>query len=153
MGSRLAMALAPLSIARRDTSVSGTRAVVSSQQLMENSAPCGRSRCCAARSRDHHIVMDAPRNHSRAAAGKFAKIVSFAPSRRNRHRVQAARDDGFVPAYLLSGHKRMATAYDLRRIAMSLDGTVEAPHFDRVAFKVARIYATLPPDGLTANLM
>ena len=47
----------------------------------------------------------------------------------------------------------MATAHDLRRIAMSLDGTVEAPHFDRVAFKVARIYATLAPDQLTANLM
>src|SRR5262245_64837324 len=47
----------------------------------------------------------------------------------------------------------MATARDLRRIAMSLDGTVEAPHFDRVAFKVARIYATLAADEMTANLM
>ena len=47
----------------------------------------------------------------------------------------------------------MATAHDLRRIAMSLDGTVEAPHFDRAAFKVTRIYATLAPDELTANLM
>ena len=27
-----------------------------------------------------------------------------------------------------------------------------APHFERTAFKVARIYATLAPDGLTANL-
>ena len=45
----------------------------------------------------------------------------------------------------------MATADDLRRLALSLEGTVEAPHFDRAAFKVARIYATLPPDGLTAN--
>jgi len=47
----------------------------------------------------------------------------------------------------------MATARDLRRIALSLDGTVEAPHFDRTAFKVKRIYATLAADGLTANLM
>jgi hypothetical protein len=47
----------------------------------------------------------------------------------------------------------MATARDLRRIALSLAGTTEAPHFDRVAFKVARIYATLAADGLTANLM
>jgi hypothetical protein len=47
----------------------------------------------------------------------------------------------------------MATATDLRRIALSLDGTVEAPHMERRAFKVARIYATLPPDGLSANLM
>jgi len=47
----------------------------------------------------------------------------------------------------------MATAKDLRRIALSLEGTVEAPHFDRTAFKVRRIYATLAPDGRTANLM
>src|SRR6185295_13506029 len=47
----------------------------------------------------------------------------------------------------------MTNAQDLRRIAKSLEGTVETPHFDRTAFKVARIYATLAPDGLTANLM
>jgi len=46
----------------------------------------------------------------------------------------------------------MARAADLRRIALSLEGTLAAPHFDRTAFKVARIYATLAPDGLTANL-
>lgn len=45
----------------------------------------------------------------------------------------------------------MATAADLRRIALSLEGTTEAPHFERTAFKVARIYATVPPDGNTAN--
>src|SRR4051794_36691434 len=47
----------------------------------------------------------------------------------------------------------MASARDLRRLALSLEGTTEAPHFDRTAFRVARIYATLPPDGETANLM
>lgn len=46
----------------------------------------------------------------------------------------------------------MATARDLRRIALALEGTTEAPHFDRTAFKVARIYATLACDGKTANL-
>jgi hypothetical protein len=46
----------------------------------------------------------------------------------------------------------MATAQDLQRIALSLEGTTAAPHFDRTAFKVARIYATLVPDGGTANL-
>jgi hypothetical protein len=46
----------------------------------------------------------------------------------------------------------LATARDLRRIALSLDGTIEAPHFDRAAFKVKRIYATLTADGKTANL-
>jgi hypothetical protein len=45
----------------------------------------------------------------------------------------------------------MSTATDLRRIALSLAGTTEAPHFDRTAFKVARIYATLAPDKRTAN--
>ena len=45
----------------------------------------------------------------------------------------------------------MATANDLRRIALSLEGTTEAPHFDRAAFKVARIYVTLAADRKTAN--
>jgi len=47
----------------------------------------------------------------------------------------------------------MATARDFRRIALSLEGTTEAPHFERTAFKVHRIYATLALDGRTANLM
>ncbi|MBI5113572.1 MAG: MmcQ/YjbR family DNA-binding protein [Rhodovulum sp.] len=46
----------------------------------------------------------------------------------------------------------MATAADLRRLALALPGTVERPHFDRRAFRVARTYATLAADGLTANL-
>jgi hypothetical protein len=45
----------------------------------------------------------------------------------------------------------MARAADLRRIALSLDGTTEAPHFDRAAFKVRRIYVTLAADEKTAN--
>ncbi len=47
----------------------------------------------------------------------------------------------------------MATAADLTRLALALPGTTEALHFDRVAFRGARIYATLAPDGETANLM
>jgi hypothetical protein len=46
----------------------------------------------------------------------------------------------------------MATARDLRRIALALEGTTEAPHFERTAFKAARIYATLAPDGRSANI-
>ena len=46
---------------------------------------------------------------------------------------------------------QMATSKDLRRIALSLEGTTEAPHFDRAAFKVARIFVTLAADGKTAN--
>jgi hypothetical protein len=45
----------------------------------------------------------------------------------------------------------MAAAEDLRRMALALAGTQAYPHFDRTAFKVARTYVTLAPDGLTAN--
>ena len=46
----------------------------------------------------------------------------------------------------------MATTQDFEDITNSLEGTVSAPHFDRTAFKVKRIYATLGADGLSANL-
>ena len=46
----------------------------------------------------------------------------------------------------------MATATDVRKLALSLEGTTEHPHFDRAAFKVKRIYATLDPDGKSLNL-
>lgn len=52
---------------------------------------------------------------------------------------------------MLRARIRMATGKDLRRLALSLEGTAEAPHFDRTAYKVARIYVTLAADGLTAN--
>jgi hypothetical protein len=45
----------------------------------------------------------------------------------------------------------MATAATLRRLALKLDGTTEAPHFDRQAFKAKRIYVTLDANGKTAN--
>ena len=45
----------------------------------------------------------------------------------------------------------MATAKDLRRLALALEGTTEAPHFNRTAFKGARIYVTLAADGKSAN--
>ena len=45
----------------------------------------------------------------------------------------------------------MADAADLRRMALALPDTTEAPHFERAAFKVDRIYVTLAADGLTAN--
>jgi len=46
----------------------------------------------------------------------------------------------------------MATAAQFRRIALALEWTSEAPHFERAAFKVTRIYATLAADGVSANL-
>jgi hypothetical protein len=50
------------------------------------------------------------------------------------------------------GERAMSTEAEFRTLAMALPGTVEAPHFDRAAFKVARIYATLAADGRSANL-
>ena len=47
----------------------------------------------------------------------------------------------------------MATAEEFIVIALSLDGAATKPHFDRQAFYVKRIFASLAPDGLTANLM
>jgi hypothetical protein len=46
----------------------------------------------------------------------------------------------------------MASAADVRKLALSLDGTTEHAHFDRAAFKVKRIYATLAADGKSLNL-
>ena len=45
----------------------------------------------------------------------------------------------------------MVTESELRHLAMLLPNTIAYPHFDRTAFKVARTYVTLAPDGLTAN--
>ena len=45
----------------------------------------------------------------------------------------------------------MTSGADLRRMALALAGTIEAPHFERAAFKVTRIYVTLAADGRTAN--
>lgn len=47
----------------------------------------------------------------------------------------------------------MATAEQFRQIALALPGTEEAPHVDRRAFRVKRIFATLAADGRSANLM
>jgi hypothetical protein len=48
----------------------------------------------------------------------------------------------------------MVTAKRFRAIALSLDGAFEAPHFDRTAFRTKRrIFATLPVDGASANLL
>lgn len=46
----------------------------------------------------------------------------------------------------------MAGAADLHRLALAFEGATSGPHFDRTAFKVARTFATLAADGLTANL-
>lgn len=41
-----------------------------------------------------------------------------------------------------------------REIALSFDGAAEVPHMDRAAFRTKqRIFATLPPDCASANLL
>jgi hypothetical protein len=65
-----------------------------------------------------------------------------------------------VPRFFIAGSELapqlykgapMASGSDLRRIALSMPGTAEAPHFDRMAFRVDRIYVTLAADGLSAE--
>ena len=46
----------------------------------------------------------------------------------------------------------MADAEDFVRLALALPGATQYPHFDRVAFKARVTFATLAPDGLSANL-
>lgn len=48
----------------------------------------------------------------------------------------------------------MITAARFRQLALSFEGTIEVPHMDRAAFRTKRrIFATLPQDGETANLL
>lgn len=42
---------------------------------------------------------------------------------------------------------------EFRRLALALEGTTEVPHFERQAFKVRRIFASLAPGEETANLL
>lgn len=46
----------------------------------------------------------------------------------------------------------MASADDLRSIALAMPGTAVAPHFDRIAYRARKIFATLAADGRSANL-
>jgi hypothetical protein len=53
---------------------------------------------------------------------------------------------------LRSGADPMADAATLTRLALALPGVEDYPHFDRRAFKARVTFATLAPDGRTANL-
>jgi hypothetical protein len=46
----------------------------------------------------------------------------------------------------------LATAADLRRMALAFPGVAEYPHFDRRAFKARVTFATLAADEESANL-
>lgn len=45
------------------------------------------------------------------------------------------------------------TAEQFRDIAMSFEQVTEKPHFDRIAFSVARTFATIAADKNSANLL
>lgn len=48
----------------------------------------------------------------------------------------------------------MISAARFRELALSFEGAFEVPHMERAAFRTARrIFATLPPDGASANLL
>ena len=47
----------------------------------------------------------------------------------------------------------MVPATRFRALVLALDGVSEQDHFERKAWRVKRIFASLPPDGLTANLL
>jgi hypothetical protein len=41
-----------------------------------------------------------------------------------------------------------------KKLCLALEGATEVPHVDRLAYRTTRkIFATLPPDGRTANLL
>ena len=46
------------------------------------------------------------------------------------------------------------TEDDVRGLALALEGTTEAPHHDRTSFRVGgKIFATMPPDGASVNVL
>jgi hypothetical protein len=46
------------------------------------------------------------------------------------------------------------TPDDVRALALGLPETTELPHFERTSFRVAgKIFATMPPDSRTVNIM
>lgn len=48
----------------------------------------------------------------------------------------------------------MVGAARFKKLALSLEGAVEVPHVDRLAYRTSRrIFATLAPDGRSANLL
>src|SRR5271163_5336150 len=55
-------------------------------------------------------------------------------------------------AFVREAGARMVDAADFRRVALSLEGAGEYPHFDRRAFKARVTFATLAPDELSANI-
>jgi YjbR len=72
--------------------------------------------------------------------------------RAGRRRVDAAIATMLNSVQIGNSGAPLVNGEDFRRIALSLDGASEAPHFDRAAFRVARTFATLAADQKTANL-
>ncbi|MFO0710914.1 MAG: hypothetical protein U0353_13800 [Sandaracinus sp.] len=47
----------------------------------------------------------------------------------------------------------MITPRRFAAMCLALEGTTSAPHFDRTAYRARKIFATVPPDGRSANLL
>jgi hypothetical protein len=47
----------------------------------------------------------------------------------------------------------MMTTAEFRDIALSFEGVSEQAHFDRLAFRAKRIFASIAPDHKSANLL
>jgi hypothetical protein len=59
----------------------------------------------------------------------------------------------FYAFEVFCGNDAMATANDIRKTALSLNGVTEIDHFDRPAFRTKkRIFAVIRPDGLFLHL-
>ena len=56
--------------------------------------------------------------------------------------------------WCLRRHDGEVTEDDVRRLALALEGTSEAPHHERTSFRVGgKIFATMPPDGGSVNVL
>jgi len=73
--------------------------------------------------------------------------VRAAPRKRVRPLLNAVRR-----AKLGGGGRAMSNAADFARLALTLPGVEDYPHFDRRVFRARVTVTTLAPDGLTANL-
>jgi len=116
------------------------------------------------------FVIDVDRMRDAAGFGPRAFDVLLARFQKGRQRVRfrndAAEDDDHGDPFAgpspdlnevwpgASVNAMPVTATKVRKFALALPDASEAPHFDRAAFRTPRrIFATMPADGKTVNLM
>lgn len=116
------------------------------------------------------LVVDVDRMRHTAGFGPGALNVFLAGLEQGRQRVRfgddAAEDDDHGDPFAgptpdlkevwpgASVNAMPVTSAKVRKLALALPDASEVPHFDRVAFRTPRrIFATMPADGKTVNLM